>query len=115
MSIAAQNLSYFGNGPVAAGSTILASNGANQDTCYMGTATITGDGTTATAVVNYTNGTANGLGFTPSAVSVVRCGGNADANVIAWGKDNADNTCVVTFSIAPANLATVKVAIVVYK
>lgn len=116
MSINAQNLTYFGQGPVAAGSTILAFGGSSmQELSYMGTVTFTGDGSATSAVINYTNGTANGLGFTPSAVSVVRVGGNAANSIVMYAADNADNTAVVTFSAAPGNNASVKLAVVIYK
>ncbi len=116
MSIAAQNISYLGAAPVASGSTILAFRGASmQELCYIGTVTITGDGSTTSAVINYTNGTSNGLGFTPSAVVVNRVGGNAANSIVMYAADNADNTAVVTFSAAPGNGATVKLLVQVMK
>lgn len=116
MSIAAQNLTYFGQGPVATGSTILAFGGSSvQELCYQGTVTFTGDNTTTSAVINYTNGTANGLGFTPSAVAVTRVGGNAANSIVMYAADNADNTAVVTFSAAPGTNATVKLLVQIYK
>lgn len=110
------NISYVGQAPVASGSTILAVGGSSmQELAYIGTVTLTGDGSGTSAVINYTNGTANGLGFTPTAVSVVRVGGNAANSIVVYAADNADNTAVVTFSAAPGNQATVKLAVVIYK
>lgn len=114
MSIAAQNISYLGQAPVAGGSTILASKN-DQELAYIGTVTITGDGSTTSAVINYTNGTANGLGFTPSAVVISRQGGNAANSIVMYAGDNADNTAVVTFSAAPGNNASVKLLVQIYK
>jgi len=116
MSITAQNLSYLTSAPVAGGSTVLAFGGSSQqEYSYIGTATFTGDGSTTSAVLNYVNGTGNGLGFTPSAVIAVRTGGNAANSIVAYAADNADNTAVVTFSAAPGNGATIKFAFLILK
>ena len=116
MAITAQNVAYLGAAPVPTGSTILAFGGTSiQELCYIGTVTFVGDNSATSAVINYTNGTSNGLGFTPSAVQVTRIGGNAANSIVMYAADNADNTAVVTFSAAPGTNTTVKLLVQIYK
>lgn len=117
MSITAQNLTYFGQGPVAGGSTVLGGNfSGSRLYSYVGRATITGDGATTTANVNWLDGT-NALDFTPTSVQVVRYGGNA-ANSIVMYADGANVTnilCPIIFSAAPGNGALVNVIVLAFK
>lgn len=101
MSITAVNGVYFGQGPVAGGSTILAFGGSStQELAYIGTATPVLDGTLTAAVVNFIDGT-NALPFTPSAVLCARSGGNAATTTGINGVSAINNIAfTVNFSAA---------------
>lgn len=117
MAITAQNLSYFGQGPVAGGSTVLGGNfSGQQNFTYVAKATLTGDGSTTTANVNWLDGT-NVLSFTPTAVQVIRYGGNAANSIVMYADtENVTNIlCPIIFSAAPGNNASVKVIVLAYK
>lgn len=113
MSIANSNLTYFGNGPVAGGSNVVLFKPGAQG-AYIGTVTITGDGSATSAVVNFIDGS-NVLPFTPTSVSVVRTGGNAANSIVMYASSSNTTAAVVTFSAAPGNLATVTLAVTVYQ
>ena len=118
MAITAQNLAYQGAAPVAGGSTTLAFGGSSMaELSYIGTATFTGDGSLTAATLNYLDGT-NTLSFTPSAALGFRIGGTATSTIsLVSVVDAADGgkTATVNFSAAPANAATVKIAVMVLK
>lgn len=117
MAITAQNLSYFGSAPVAGGSTVLGGNfSGSQLFTYVAKATITGDNSTTTANVNWLDGS-NALGFTPTAVQVIRYGGNAANSIVMYADtENVTNIlCPIIFSAAPGLNATVKVLVLAFK
>jgi hypothetical protein len=104
MSITAINGTYFGQGPVAGGSTILAFGGSsNQELAYIGTASPVLDGTLTAAVVNFIDGT-NALSFTPSAVLCARSGGNA-ATTTGINSVSAINNIAFTVNFSAAGSA----------
>lgn len=117
MSIAATNVTYISSAaPVAAGSTILAFGGqSNQEFSYVGTSTITGDGATTTAVVNFIDGS-NNLSFTPTAVVAFRIGGNTTATQAVAGVSTINaQGFTVQFSAAPGNSNTIQLVYLILK
>jgi hypothetical protein len=116
LAITAQNVTYLTSAPVAGGSTTLAFGGSSLlEYSYLGTVTFTGDGTLATATINYIDGT-NTLAWTPSACVAVRVGGNAANTIVGYAQDASDKkTATVFFTAAPANGATVQMAILILK
>ena len=104
MSIPALNATYFGQGPVAGGSTILAFGGSSvQELAYIGTASPVLDGTLTAAVINFIDGT-NALSFTPTAVLCTRSGGNA-ATTTGVNSVSAINNVAFTVNFSAAGSA----------
>lgn len=116
MSVNPANVVYFGQGPVAGGSTTLAFGGSSvQEIAYMGTANCIGDNSSTSFFIQFIDGT-NALAFTPSAVIAFRSGGNATNTITALSTNAISNTqCTVTFSAAPGTNATATVAVLVLK
>lgn len=115
MSTSAVNATYSGYGPSASGQVIAHATGAGpsaQD--FTGFATITGDGSTTAAVVNYIDGTQQ-LGFNPSGIVASIDGGNdtAGAELVKCVDDafaGGSKTFTATFAPAIASGKTVKIA-----
>lgn len=116
MSIVGSNAVYFGQGPVAGGSTILAFGGtSNQELSYMGTANLVGDNSSTVFFINWIDGT-NALSFIPTAVVATRQAGNATSTIAVLAISAISNTqCSVTLSAAPGTNATATVAFICFK
>lgn len=108
MTIAAANIVYSGTGPSKTGQVIASrADAGNAARILFGTVTHTGDAASATAVINYIDGT-QALGFVPSAILASRTGGAATGTIsVVSVKDNADAgvSATITFS-ANVNAAT---------
>jgi len=89
-SFTTTNATFLTPGPVTTGQVVAPSQISQNETTFIEkfTATDTGAGTNISGVVNYIDGT-NGIGFTPSAVMVVRTGGTDTAG--AYPVTVADN------------------------
>lgn len=116
MSVNPANVSYFGQGPVAGGSTTLAFGGSsNQEFAYVGTAACIGDATSTSFFIQFIDGT-NALPFVPSAVIAFRSGGNATNTILVQSTNAISNTqCTVNLSAAPGSNATATLAVIVLK
>lgn len=116
MAVNPANAVYFGQGPVAGGSGILAFGGSSvQELAYMGTATFTGDGSATSFFLNFIDGT-NALPFVPTAVIAFRSGGNTTATQSVVSTNAISNTqCTVNFSAAVGNGNTAIVPFIVLK
>ena len=116
MSVNAANVAFFGQGPVASGSTILAFGGSsNLELSYIGTAACIGDASSTSFFVNFIDGT-NALAWTPSAVLAFRSGGNATNTIYVQSTNAISNTqCTVNFSAAPGSNATATILVMVFK
>lgn len=83
-----------------------------------GIATLIGDGASTTATINFIDGV-QALSFTPSAVFVSAvAGGTAAATINVANQQVSSLTATsfgVTLSAAPANLATLKLLVVLYR
>ena len=116
MAITATNVTYISAAAPSAGSTTLAFGGQSvQELSYIGTSTITGDGSTTSAVVNFIDGS-NNLAFTPTAVLAFRIGGNTTATqaVAAVNTINAQGF-TVQFSAAPGSSNTAQLVYLILK
>lgn len=115
MSITAVNATYSGYGPTASGqiiATACAAGPSAQD--FNGFATITGDGSTTAAVVNYIDGTQQ-LSFNPSGLVASITGGNDTAGaelvkVVDAADTGGSKTFTATFAPAIASGKTVKIS-----
>lgn len=116
MAVNPSNAVYFGQGPVAGGSGILAFGGSSmQELSYIGTATFTGDGAATSFFLQWIDGT-NALPFTPTGVIAFRTGGNTTATQSVVSVNAISNTqCTVNFSAAPGNGNTALVAFIALK
>lgn len=94
-----------------------------QEPAFQGTVTFTGDGSTATAVVNWIDGT-QALPFTPSAVLVFLMPGGTDATGVLAVEGSAASprvtsitasTATINYSTAIANTRTSKLLLIAYK
>lgn len=109
MAITAAAASFSGTGPSATGQ-VLAFGGNDLGTAfaYKGTATVTGDGSSTSFVINLIDGTKT-IPFTPKGVICTRCGGAATAT-IGIVSAVADNKIITVTTTAAVNAATFTVA-----
>ena len=115
MSINAVNITYTTSAPVAGGSTILAFGGSSLlEFSYVGTATVTGDGSTTSATINLIDGT-NVLPWVPTGLILQRTGGNAANSIVSYVSSVTNAAATVTFSAAPGNNASVNYLVLVLK
>src|SRR5262249_15608495 len=117
MAIAAQNFAPLpvGAPSLSQGTTVQAA--VTVEPFAAGTATITGDGATTAAVINWIDGV-QALSFTPVAVLVFLAPGGSDTTGVLKVEGSTTSpqrvtslgatSFTVNFSTAPANAATVK-------
>jgi hypothetical protein len=111
MAITAVSATYLGAGPSKTGQIVVRNENGLANKILYGTATVTGDGTDTTAVINYIDGTQL-LNAIPAGILATVCGGDDTAGAtIVKAVDNGDKAgFTVTFAPAPANTKTVKIA-----
>ena len=113
----AANITYISTAaPVASGSTILGFGGTScLELSYIGTVNVIGDGSNASAIVNFIDGT-NALAWTPTAFLAFRQGGNATNTVAVLSANVLNNVAAsIVFSAAPGSNATATVLVMVFK
>jgi hypothetical protein len=114
MAITAGNAVYAGTGPALTGQ-ILVQNLSDPDARYVkGTATVTGDGASATFDVNFIDGT-NVLPYTPSGVICMRSGGAATASIFVNTVSAITATKFTVNTSANVNAATFIVSFIAWK
>lgn len=113
MAIAAQNVSYLTAGPVASGQILAPNTQTGLEEAYIGTVTITLDGSTTSATVNFIDGTKT-LSFTPTAIDAFVVGGTqlAATPISVVASKVTDNTKgVIYLSAAGTNTNTLTVLV----
>lgn len=115
MSVTNQNITYTTGAPVAGGSGILGFGGSSLlEYSYVGTLTYTGDGSLTTALIQFIDGT-NALPWVPTAVNLVRTGGNAATSIVSYATTITNTNAVITWSAAPGSNASISYLCVVMK
>lgn len=123
MAITAQNMSYNTSGPAFSFQQVAFGGRDNQELAYRGQVTFTGDGATTSATVNWIDGSQTPFfnpGNPPTAVAPKMVlaqanGGTAAATISVASVTSITTTgALLTFSAAPANLATLIVSIVIF-
>lgn len=115
MSILTANVAYLTSAPVAGGGNILAFGGSScLEWSYLGTVTFQSDGSNTAPVINFIDGT-NALPFTPSAVQIVRYGGNAANSIVGYVANCTNAIANVVLSAAPSNNLTLTYIVLVLK
>jgi hypothetical protein len=115
MAITGGNLAAITGGTIPSGGSnvVVVNSGATggEAKIIRGTATFVGDGAASTANLNFIDGTLT-LPFTPGSILFSRTGGTATATITATNIAVTDaSKAAVTFSAAPANAATVILAV----
>lgn len=106
MAIVAGTAVYTGTGPTQTGQIIAhTSGGPTEARTLRGTATVTGDGASATFTVNFIDGTKT-LGFTPSLILCNRIGGAATSTISVVSAVPVDGATFTVNTSANVNAAT---------
>jgi hypothetical protein len=114
MAITAGNAAYSGTGPTLTGQSLVQNLGGPDGQYFKGTATVTGDGASATFDVNFIDGT-NVLPFTPSGMLCMRTGGAATASIFVNTVSGITATKFTVNTSANVNAATFIVSFIAWK
>jgi hypothetical protein len=114
MAITTANAAYPGQGPAFTGQVVAQNLSSPEAQRYFGTATVTGDGASATFDVNFIDGT-NVLPFIPSGMLCMRTGGAATASIFVNTVSGITATKFTVNTSANVNAATFTVSFVAWK
>jgi hypothetical protein len=114
MAITAGNAVYSGQAPAFTGQVVVQNLSSPEAQSYKGTATVTGDGASATFDVNWIDGT-NVLPFIPSGMVCMRTGGAATASINVLTVSGITATKFTVNTSANVNAATFTVSFYAWK
>jgi hypothetical protein len=114
MAITAGNAVYSGGGPTKTGQILAQVPAGDAARMLFGTATVTGDGASATFDINYVDGTET-IPFTPSGIICFRSGGAATASIRVDSVSSIGATKFTVNTSANVNAATFIVSFIVIK
>lgn len=117
MSIAAANAVYTTSGPTASGQVLAPNEQTNLEGAYVGTVTVTLDGSTTSFTLNFIDGTKT-LSFTPTGIDATVIGGTqlAATPIAVTATAVTDNTKgTIYLSGAGTNTNTLKVLFYIVK
>lgn len=115
MAIAATNLVYNTQGPTQTGQVMADSMNSSAEVALTGIATITLDGATTSAVINFIDGTATLAAAPKGVIASVTAGGTQAAFVGVNVTAITSTSMTVLLSAAGTNAATLKIAFIVLK